>query len=91
MGLDQSFYEVREGSLVDINLEYDLYYFRKNWDLHYDLEEYFDTNIINCEYFIFTIDDIKEMVKIKEFFCLRPLLNKMNHRGLSKVAYQAWW
>ena len=89
MGLDQFFYKVREDESV--NEDNQIFYFRKNWDFHWDLERYFDTEITNCEYFIFTIDDVLGMVDIEDFYCLRPILDKMIDKGLSKVVYQAWW
>ena len=43
MGLDQFFYEVgKDGS---INEDNQIFYFRKNWDFHWDLERYFDIEI----------------------------------------------
>ena len=61
MGLDQFFYETRGDE------DSQIFYFRKNWDFHWDLERYFDTEITNCEYFPLTIDDVLEMVDIEDF------------------------
>ena len=45
MGLDQFFYDVgKDGS---VNEDNQIFYFRKNWDFHWDLERYFDTEITN--------------------------------------------
>ena len=89
MGLDQFFYEVREDESV--NEDNQIFYFRKNWDFHWDLERYFDTEIANFEYFTLTIDDILEMVDIEDFYCLKPILDKMIDKGLSEILYQPWW
>ena len=89
MGLDQFFYEVREDESV--NEDNQIFYFRKNWDFHWDLERYFDTEIANFEYFTLTIDDILEMVDIEDFYCLKPILDKMIDKGLSGILYQPWW
>ena len=86
MELDQFFYEVRKDGSV--NEDYKIFYFRKNWDFHWDLERYFDTGILDCEYFILTIDEVKEMVELEDFYCLRYLLDEMIDEGLNKVAYQ---
>ena len=49
MGLDQFFYEVREDESV--NEDNQIFYFRKNWDLHWDLERIL--NILLLQLMIF--------------------------------------
>ena len=85
MGLDQFFYETRGDE------DSQIFYFRKNWDFHWDLERYFDTEITNREYFPLTIDDVLEMVDIEDFYCLRPILDEMIDKDLSEILYQPWW
>ena len=89
MVLNQFFYEAREDGSV--NEDNHIFYFIRNLDFHWSLERYFDTEIDHCEYLTLTIDDILEMVDIEDFYCLKPILDKMINKGLSEILYQPWW
>ena len=89
MVLNQFFYEAREDGSV--NEDNHIFYFISNLDFHWGLERYFDIEIADFEYFTLTIDDILEMVDIEDFYCLKPILDKMIDKGLSEILYQPWW
>ena len=89
MVLNQFFYEARgDGS---VNEDNHIFYFMSNLYFHWDLERYFDIEIADYEYFTLTIDDILEMVDMEDFYCLKPILDKMIDKGLSEILYQPWW